>query len=130
MIGQQKTNRIRYHQIEVKSLQSCPDSLRPLGPPGSSIHGIFPGKNTGVGCHFLLQEIFPTQGWNPGLPHCGQMLYCLVYVSCSLQRFDFMRIHFFSCLKEPFFVAPFTHLLKSFCYFENSVTEGAGVLKE
>ena len=30
----------------------------------------FPGKNTGVGCHFLLQEIFPTQGLNPGLPHC------------------------------------------------------------
>ena len=31
-------------------------------PPGSSIHGDFPGKNTGVGCHALLQEIFPTQG--------------------------------------------------------------------
>ena len=27
----------------------------------------FPGKNTGVGCHFLLQEIFPTQKSNPGL---------------------------------------------------------------
>ena len=26
---------------------------------------VFPGKNTGVGCHFLLQEIFPTQGLNP-----------------------------------------------------------------
>ena len=37
----------------------------------------FPGKNTGVGCHFLLQEIFQTQGSNPGLPHCGQMLYHL-----------------------------------------------------
>ena len=29
-----------------------------------------PGKNTGVGCHFLLQGIFLTQGSNPGLPHC------------------------------------------------------------
>ena len=28
------------------------------------------GKNTGVGCHFLLQGIFPTQGLNPGLSHC------------------------------------------------------------
>ena len=30
------------------------------------IHEIFPGKNTGVGCHFLFQGIFPTQGfvWN------------------------------------------------------------------
>jgi len=33
-----------------------------------------PGKNTGVGCHFLLQRIFPTQGSNPGLPHCRQTL--------------------------------------------------------
>ena len=29
------------------------------------------------GCHFLLQGIFPTQGSNPGLPHCGQTLYRL-----------------------------------------------------
>ena len=29
----------------------------------------FPGKNTGVGCHFPLQGIFPTQGLNPGLLH-------------------------------------------------------------
>ena len=33
--------------------------------PGSSVH--FPGKNTGVRCHFLLQGIFPTQGSNPSL---------------------------------------------------------------
>ena len=37
------------------------------------------GKNTGVGCHSLLQEIFPTQGLNPGLPHCRQTLYRLSY---------------------------------------------------
>ena len=37
----------------------------------------FLGKSTGVGCHFLLQEIFPTQGSNLGLPHCRQMLYHL-----------------------------------------------------
>ena len=30
----------------------------------------FPGKNTGVGCHFLHQRIFPTQGSNPHLLHC------------------------------------------------------------
>ena len=36
-----------------------------------------PGKNTGVGCHALLWGIFPTQGSNPGLPHCRQILYCL-----------------------------------------------------
>jgi len=41
-------------------------------PPGSSVHGDSPGKNTGVGCHALLQGIFPTQGANPGLPHRRQ----------------------------------------------------------
>ena len=37
----------------------------------------FPGKNTGVDCLSLLQEIFPTQGSNPGLLHCRQILYLL-----------------------------------------------------
>ena len=31
------------------------------------VHGDSPGKNTGVGCHALLQGIFQTQGWNPHL---------------------------------------------------------------
>ena len=34
-----------------------------------------PGKNTGVGCHFLLQGIFQIQGSNLGLLHCRQILY-------------------------------------------------------
>ena len=37
----------------------------------------FPSKNTGVGCHFLLQGSFHTQGSNPGLLHCMQVLYHL-----------------------------------------------------
>ena len=45
-------------------------------------HGLYnlwdsPGQNTGVGSLSLLQGIFPTQGLNPGLPHCGQILYQL-----------------------------------------------------
>ena len=36
-----------------------------------------PGKNSGVGCHSLLQGIFPTQGQNAGLLHCRQILYRL-----------------------------------------------------
>ena len=36
-----------------------------------------PGKNTGAGSHSLLQEIFLTQGSNPGLLHCRQILYRL-----------------------------------------------------
>ena len=45
--------------------------------PGSSVLGDSPGENPGVGCHFLLQGIFTTQGLNPGLPHCRQILYYL-----------------------------------------------------
>ena len=37
--------------------------------PGSSVHGDSPEKNTGVGCHFLLQRIFLTHGSNPCLLH-------------------------------------------------------------
>ena len=33
--------------------------------PGSSVHGDSPGKTTAVGCHALLQGIFPIQGSNP-----------------------------------------------------------------
>ena len=51
--------------------ESC---LTPCDPmdcslPGSSVHGDSPGKNTGVGCHALLQGIFPTKGLMPGLLH-------------------------------------------------------------
>ena len=57
---------------ESRSLMS--DSLRPHGlySPWNS-----PGQNTGVGSLSLLQGIFPTQGLNPGLPHCRQVLYQL-----------------------------------------------------
>jgi len=53
----------------VTSLQSCLTLCSPMdcSPPGSSIHGDSPGKNTGVGCHSLLQGIFPTQRLNPYL---------------------------------------------------------------
>ena len=46
----------------VKSLQSCPTLCDPIdsSPPGSSVHGIFQAKSTGVGCHCLLHS--PT--WN------------------------------------------------------------------
>ena len=49
-----------------------PDSFRLHGPysPRS-----FPGQNSGVGSHSLVQGIFPIQGLNPGLPHCKQILY-------------------------------------------------------
>ena len=64
-----------------KLLQSCPTLCDPMDytPPGSSVHGDSPGKNTGVGCHALLQEIFPTQRSNL------RPLYLLHWLAGSLQ---------------------------------------------
>ena len=61
-------------ECESESHSVMSDSLQP--------HGLysprnFPGQNTGVGSLFLLQGIFPSQGSNPGLPHCGRILYQL-----------------------------------------------------
>ena len=43
-----------------------------------------PGKNTGVGCHFLLQGIFPTQGSNPSPLHCRQIRYRLSHLGSPI----------------------------------------------
>ena len=63
------------------SLLVVSDSLRPhsLQPTRLLCLPDFPGKDTRVGCYFLLQGIFPTQGLNPGLLHCRQILYWLSY---------------------------------------------------
>ena len=55
--------------VRAKLLQSCLTLCDPINcsPPGSSVHGDSPCKNTGVGCHALLQGIFPTQGLKPHL---------------------------------------------------------------
>ena len=48
-----------------------------------------PGKSTGVGCHFLLQRIFLTQGLNLGLPHFRQMLYHLSHQGSQIEKGSF-----------------------------------------
>ena len=65
--------------IESRSVVS--HSLRPhgLNSPWNS-----PGQNTGVGSLSLLQRIFPTQGSNPSLPHCRQILYQLSHKGSPL----------------------------------------------
>ena len=57
--------------------------LMDYSPPGSSVHGDSTGNNTGVGCHALLQGIFPTQGSNLGLPCCRWILYHLSHQGSS-----------------------------------------------
>ena len=61
-----------------------PNSLQPHGlyiySPWNS-----PGQNTGVGSLSLLQGIFPTQGLNPGLLHCRQILFYFIFYRLSHQ---------------------------------------------
>ena len=65
--------------------QSCPTLCNPMdySLPGSFVHGDSPVKNTGVGCQALLQGIFLTQGSNPHLLHCRQILYHLSHQGSS-----------------------------------------------
>ena len=65
--------------VKVLVTQLCPTLCDHMdcSPPSSSVCGDSPGKNTGVGYHFLRQRIFPTQGSNLGLPRCRQILYHL-----------------------------------------------------
>ena len=58
--------------------QSCPTLCNPMGCSQP--------KNTGAGCYALLQGIVPTQGWNPGLPHCRQILQRLSHQESPTKR--------------------------------------------
>ena len=90
-------------------------------PPGSSVHGDSPGKNTGVGYHTrgyltLLQGIFPTQGLNPSLSHCWRILYHLSHQG-SLRILEWVAYPFsrgssqlrnrtgFFCIADEFFTS-------------------------
>ena len=65
---------IKKAESESENHSVVSNSLQPHGlySPRNSL-----GQNTGVGSLSLLQGIFPTQGSNPGLPHCRQILYQL-----------------------------------------------------
>ena len=62
----------------VVSNSSWPHALQPAR--------LLSDKNTGVGCHSLLPGIFLTQGLNPGLLHCTQILYCLSYQGSQKEK--------------------------------------------
>ena len=71
------TNTIRLYSTGPRAVlgsvaQSCLTlcDLMDCSPPGFSVHGDSPGKNTGVGYHFLPQGLFQTQGLNLVLLHC------------------------------------------------------------
>ena len=86
------------------------DTVRPhrwLPHPWNS-----PGKNTGVCCHFLLQGIFPTQGSNPSLLHCLQILY---HLSHQRSGFPFKYI----CLQILCF--PYSTLLNALTFLDSVI---------
>ena len=69
------------------------------------LHGLYspwnsPGQNTGVGSCSLLQGIFPTQGSNPGLPHCRWILYQLSH-KWSPRILEWIAQPFFSGSSQP-----------------------------
>ena len=76
-------------------IQSCLTLCDPMdcSLPGSSVHGDFLGKVTGVDCHALFHGIFPTQGSTPGLPYCRWILYRLSHQGSPIQEG--------SCLQSP-----------------------------
>ena len=79
------------HSVMSDSLLLCPwEPFRLLSPWNSS------GKNTGVGCHSLLQGIFLTQGLNLGLLHCRQTLYALSHQGRPTSQ---IRLGLFFCVK-------------------------------
>ena len=77
--GKAKNIKSKSAKMKVLVAQSCPTLLQrhELYPTRLLCPWDSPGKNTGGGCHFLLQGIFPTQESNPGLLHCSQILYRL-----------------------------------------------------
>ena len=66
--------------------QLCPSLCDPMNYLFSPQN--FPGKNTGMKSHSLLQRIFPTHGSNLGLPHYRQILYCLSHQEAPVNFTD------------------------------------------
>ena len=81
--------------------KSCPTLVIPWTVPARVLcPWDSSGKNTGVGCHFLLQEIFLTQESNPGLLHCRQMIYQLSYEGSPEKVIGITNCHFINVGKN------------------------------
>ena len=89
--------------MKVLVAQLCPTLCDPMdySPSGFSVHGILQ-KNTGVGSHFLLWGIFPTQGSNPGLLHCKQILYHPSHQGSPLKEMIHVRMSPTGVSGDPF----------------------------
>ena len=88
------------HLEKVKQSESRSVMFNSLRPHGLYSSGNSPGQNTGVGSLSLLQGIFPTQGSNPGLPHCRQICYQLSHKACPT-ILEWAAYPFFSRSSQP-----------------------------
>ena len=82
-----KENKKKVKLLSRIRLFATPQTVARQAPPSWD----FPVKNTGVGCHFLLQGIFLTQGSNPGLLHCRQTLYPLSHQGSRYSGTEILR---------------------------------------
>ena len=90
--------------------------IQPVNP-GSSVHENSPGKNPGVGCHILLQRIFSTQGSNPGLLNCRQILYQLSYQGSPIWDYQLLildlELHWIT-REVPILIYFYVHIVPSY----------------
>ena len=92
---------------------SCSEVSESLQPHGLQPAGLLcpwdsPGKNTGVGCHFLHQGIFLTQGSNPGLLHTRQTLYHMSFQGILSWKSKSRRKY----QPQTFHLSPFSQIFK------------------
>ena len=111
-----------YLCVHAQLLQSCLTLCDPMDQPESSVRGIFPDKNTGVGCHALLQGIFWTQELNLCLLHLlhgRQILYPLGATGkqSTHNYHNFFYIHVYS---SSF---PITSTVPFCCLFSPSISQ-------
>ena len=83
--------RREFIKLKLLIAQSCPTLCNPMdcSLPGFSVHGIFLAR--------ILELVaipFLTQGWNPGLPHCRQILYHLSHWQGEKERYIHMNAEF------------------------------------
>jgi len=92
-LSTKQQQQVENHKVMKKVTVSSSVMSNSLGSHGLLAHQAplsmnSPGKNTGVGCHFLLQGIFLTQVLNPGLLHCRQILYHLSHQGSPMRSWS------------------------------------------
>ena len=124
--------RYMFHLVVMVQLLSRVQLLRPHGtqPARLLCPWDFPGKNTGVDCHFLLQGIFSTKESNPGLLHFRHILYRLSYEGSPC--FIYQTPKAFDCvdhnklwkaLKEMVISVHLTCLLRNLCAGQEATSQ-------